>query len=270
MPLWTDAAIKERWMALPDGARISVAADGNDWLFPNGTVFMKHFHFQGQLVETRLLVRHDDGLWSGYSYEWDADGLDATWIPGGKTKQVLQQYWTYPSSAQCLQCHNSANNFVIGPETLQLNFHMNYVATQRNANQLDTLTHIGLFENAVALDRQLALPAVEGSDSVLNRSRAYLHANCGFCHTSGGPGLGPMDFHYLSPNMQVCDVAATRGDLGISGAGLVVPGSVDLSIVYQRMNRRNAYGMPPLGSLIVDPLGTTLVAQWINGLSGCP
>lgn len=273
VPLWTDAAVKQRWLALPDGEQITVANDGNDWIFPVGTVFYKHFYLTGELVETRLLVRHDDGQWAGYSYEWDADGLDATWVAGGKTKSIQGQQWTYPSSAQCLQCHNSANNFVIGPETLQLNFSINYAATGRNANQADTLEHIGLFANPQAIRRQILLADVnDNSLAIQDRAKAYLHANCGFCHLDGGPGLGPMDFHYLTlaANMQVCDVLPTRGDLGIVDARLVAPSSISRSVVYQRMIRRDAYAMPPLASHIVDSYGTVLLENWIGSIGTCP
>ena len=38
-----------------------------------------------QLVETRLFMRHPDGDWAGYTYEWNAQRTDATLVQGGKT-----------------------------------------------------------------------------------------------------------------------------------------------------------------------------------------
>src|SRR6185503_18956361 len=75
-PFWSDNAIKERWLAIPNGTSISVGADG-DFTFPNGTVLMKHFRLGGQLIETRLFMRHPDGDWAGYTYEWNAQHTDA-------------------------------------------------------------------------------------------------------------------------------------------------------------------------------------------------
>jgi hypothetical protein len=62
---WSDGAVKERWTALPDGQNIAAASNG-DWAFPYGSMLMKRFRANGSLVETRLLIRHSGGNWSGY------------------------------------------------------------------------------------------------------------------------------------------------------------------------------------------------------------
>jgi hypothetical protein len=36
-----------------------------------------------------------------------------------------------------------------------------------------------------------------------------------------------------------------------------------------RVIRRDASGMPPLGSTVVDSAGVALLHSWINGLAGC-
>jgi hypothetical protein len=36
------------------------------------------------------------------------------------------------------------------------------------------------------------------------------------------------------------------------------------------MDRRDAFGMPPLASLEVDVDGVALVSDWIAGLTACP
>ena len=41
-PFWSDGATKQRWIALPDGAGITVQSD-RDWSFPERTVLVKHF-----------------------------------------------------------------------------------------------------------------------------------------------------------------------------------------------------------------------------------
>ncbi len=83
-PFWSDGATKERWLAIPNGTSISVGADG-DFTFPSGSVLMKHFRLNGNLIETRLFMRHPDGDWAGYTYEWNAQHTDATLVQGGKT-----------------------------------------------------------------------------------------------------------------------------------------------------------------------------------------
>ena len=98
VPFWSDGAVKERFYAIPDGTTIDVDADG-DWLFPNGTVLMKNFRLNDELFETRLFMRHPDGVWAGYTYEWNQAGTDATRVIGGKTKDVQGQPWEYPSES---------------------------------------------------------------------------------------------------------------------------------------------------------------------------
>src|SRR6185369_6690142 len=96
-PFFSDGAVKTRWLALPDGQRIVVENDG-DFTFPSGSVLMKNFRLGTTLIETRLFMRHNDGVWAGYTYEWDEDGRDATLLLGGKKKQITsQRSWLYPS-----------------------------------------------------------------------------------------------------------------------------------------------------------------------------
>ncbi|MNC94444.1 hypothetical protein D3C83_112980 [compost metagenome] len=60
------------------------------------------------------------------------------------------------------------------------------------------------------------------------------------------------------------------GDLGLGAAArLIAPGSAANSVLVARMNRRDANGMPPLASGIIDAAGVALTQQWINNLSTC-
>ena len=93
--LWSDAAIKSRWVAVPnDGPpyasdeQISFVPTG-EWTFPNGTVFVKHFELtvneitgERKRLETRLLVRSSNGGVYGVTYKWRADNTDADLLPG--------------------------------------------------------------------------------------------------------------------------------------------------------------------------------------------
>ena len=72
-PFFSDDAAKTRWLALPDGERINIIFNNhNDFDFPNGSVLVKNFTLGGNLVETRLFMRHNNGSWAGYTYEWNA------------------------------------------------------------------------------------------------------------------------------------------------------------------------------------------------------
>ncbi|MCI0746218.1 MAG: PQQ-dependent sugar dehydrogenase, partial [Verrucomicrobia subdivision 3 bacterium] len=101
-PLWSDGAIKTRWMALPnDGAPYSANeqigyAPFGEWSFPNGTVFIKHFDLAideanpnlRRRLETRFLVRDTNGAAYGITYKWRADNSDADLLTGALNEEI--------------------------------------------------------------------------------------------------------------------------------------------------------------------------------------
>ena len=272
-PFWSDGAIKERFIGLPNGTTIARAADG-DWTFPNGTVIVKNFRLAGNLVETRHLMRHPDGVWAGYTYEWNDQQTAATRVRGGKAVDIGGQVWIYPSEGQCLECHTSAAGFALGPETAQLNKAFTYPSTQRTANQLETLDHVMMFSTplpgpALGLET-MPDPADTGADTS-DRARAYLHTNCAQCHRPGGPTPSSMDLRYstLLSNTDACDAVPLEGDLGIPNARLIAPGDAARSLLVERAGRRDSHGMPPLGSAVIDTAGISILVSWIDGLSAC-
>lgn len=271
---WSDGAEKERWIALPDEQNISVGADG-DWDFPNGTVLMKNFRLDNRLIETRLFMRHPDGVWAGYTYEWNAQGNDATLVRGGKQVTLGERTWIYPSESQCIQCHTQAAGGSLGLETKQLAFNITYPQTGRDAHQLVTLNAITVLASPIAdPTAETAYPDPSGTAGTLaERARAYLHTNCSQCHRPGGPTTSNMDLRYATAlaDTNACGVAPALGNLGIGDAQLIAPGASDRSVLPARMSLRGvAEAMPPagLGSL-VDTEGVTLIQSWIDSLSGC-
>jgi uncharacterized repeat protein (TIGR03806 family) len=269
-PLWSDGAVKERYLALPDGKQVRVGEDG-DWELPIGTVLVKNFSIGLRRVETRLFMRHPDGSWGGYSYEWDDAQQDATLLPANKSRQVGAQTWYYPSRAECQQCHTRVAGFSLGLETGQLNRDELYPSTQRLSNQLATFEHIGLFEAPLA-DTQASYPAPTGSESLELRARAYLHANCSFCHRPNGTGRGSADFRFSTPLAQagLCNAAPQEGNLGVANARLLAPGEPARSLLSVRMHSLDAYRMPPLASRVEDTAGVGVVDAWISSLTACP
>ena len=276
VPLWSDGAEKNRWMAVPDGTYINIDSEG-DFDYPNGTVLVKDFRLDQKLVETRWFVRHDDGQWAGYSFEWDDAETDATLVPAeGKQKQIGGQIWTYPSRSQCLSCHTSVSGRSLGPEIAQLNGEITYPSTGVTANQLETLEYIGMLDAPLPdvpanLD---ALPEItDTSFGLEERARGYLHANCAMCHRPNGPGQGPEDFRYWIPTGQIgaINVNPTQGDLGLPDAKLISPGSPENSIMLLRTESLDsAVRMPPLASEIVDSVGTQLLSDWIEQIPPGP
>jgi uncharacterized repeat protein (TIGR03806 family) len=269
---WSDGAAKERFIALPNGSTITRDAN-DDWQFPNGTVIVKNFRLNGNLVETRHLMRHPDGVWAGYTYEWDAQQSEARRVRGGKTVISNGQPWIFPSESECMACHTSAAGIALGPETAQLNRTLVYPSTGRTAHQLETMDNLLMFTTPlppVSNLPRLTIPA-DTAAAIDDRARAYLHTNCSQCHRPDGPTPASMDLRYdtLLSNTNACDVAPALGDLGIANARLIAPGDALRSIIVRRMMRRDSHGMPPLGSARIDDDGIDLLSDWITGLGSC-
>ena len=267
MPLWSDGADKRRWLWLPVGGQVHIGSDGH-WELPLGSVLIKEFSVAGKRVETRLLVHHDDGDWAGYSYEWLDDQSDALLLPSSKSRDLGGgKHWYYPSRSDCLQCHTQTAGRTLGLETAQ----MNREAPNGGGNQLAALDAVGAFDAPLPATLTAFAHADDLAAPLGDRARAYLHANCSFCHRMGGPGRVPPDWRFALSLAQTgaCNVAPQDGDLGVAGAKLIVPGSPATSVTSVRMHALDAHRMPPLGTHVVDTSGAALVDDWIRSLTSC-
>ncbi|MBK7539932.1 MAG: PQQ-dependent sugar dehydrogenase [Myxococcales bacterium] len=273
-PLWADAADKERYLAIPDGKTIAINAE-QDWELPVGAVVAKGFSVAGKRLETRLFMRHDDGGWGGYTYEWNEQGTDATLLPAGKVKAIGAggEAWAYPSRSQCMQCHSQAAGGTIGLETAQLNRDAVYPSTNRLSNQLATLDHIGLFSAPLpaAPSEAPRLAEPDGAEPLEARARSYLHANCAHCHRPMGGGQGTMDLRITQSlrDAKICNVDNTQGQ--VEGASkLLAPGAPQASVLSRRLHATDSKRMPPVGVSVADPLGQKLIDDWISSVTACP
>jgi len=273
VPFWSDGANKDRSIGLPNGTAISINAQ-DDWVFPPGTVLVKNFRLNGRLIETRHLMRHPDGVWAGYTYEWNAAETEATRVRGGKTELIDGQDWVFPDEAQCLQCHTVVAGVALGPETSQMNRDFTYPSTGRAHNQLETLDAIAMFSSPLQGNPSTLPSMPEPGDSATDlgdRARAYLHTNCAACHQPGGPTPVNLDLRYTTSllDTNACNVAPDAGGVGIPMPLIIAPGNAGRSVLVARTDRRDVDGMPPLGSTIVDADGVSLLTDWINGLANC-
>lgn len=267
-PLWSDGAEKQRWFALPEGGQITIGEDG-DWDLPVGSVVMKEFTRGGQRLETRLLVRHTDGEWAGYSYAWNAEGTDATYVPGGKTETVADGgQWTWPASSDCLTCHTDFAGRTLGLETDQLDRDVT-LEDGSTVGQLAWLDGQGLFTASPSPSADPLPDPLAGADTEERRVRSYLHSNCSYCHRADS-GLSAMDLRWTTADPALCGQAPSNGDLGVDGALLVDPGSPETSLLALRLADLGAYRMPPLATSVVHDEAVALVEGWIAGLSECP
>lgn len=100
------------------------------------------------------------------------------------------------------------------------------------------------------------------------RVRAYLDANCAYCHQPGGIGKGRMDLRFGTP-LQWSAVFALSGRTAPDGRPLfhIRPGDIRASDIYIRMASLGKDAMPPLGRTQVDERGLALMRKWIESLA---
>ena len=262
--LWSDQAMKRRWISLPAGSQIDTT-DPDSWQFPVGTKVWKEFSRDGVRVETRLIQRIGPGPddWALMAYLWDDTGSDAFAVPDGVV-DARQTPHNVPSAAECMGCHGGRRSRLLGFSAIQL-------AHDDPAGMvtLDQLQSRGLLTTPIAGPTTLQAPA-ETTAAI-----GYLHANCSHCHNqdrparSGGPRCfdpeQKFDFFLRTRDLGAAEqTAAYRTAVG----SVIKRGNADDSEVIQRMSGRGRFpvSMPPLGSERVDDHGVALVRAWIEGL----
>lgn len=266
--LFSDDADKRRYVAIPDGRTIAVDEDGHLGL-PEGSVLVKEFSLAGRRVETRLLVRHADGAWTGASYEWNDAQTDAVRLDDVKSKRLPSgQEWTFPSPTQCFVCHTKAAKIALGLETQQLNRAWSYGPGDTD-NQLHKLGEIGYLDAKLDPGTAPRLPEIAGAAPIEERARGYLHANCSMCHRAGGPTPIAMDLRFSRPLAPFADPCRPVHIEGVEGVRLLSPGDPARSAIHIRMNALNGYKMPPIGRSTVDDRGSALVDAWIRTMPPC-
>jgi hypothetical protein len=302
-PLWSDGALKTRYVAVPNNGgvitpneQITFAPTGT-WTFPAGTVFVKTFQLNTDTtnpnvqhrLETRLLVRDINGAVYGVTYKWRPDNSDADLLTSSLTENILitnatgmsTQTWYYPSPVDCLTCHTPWAGYVLGVNARQLNGNESYPAAggTNTDNQLRTLNRLGLFNPAFdegSISNFEGLSALTNLNASLQqRARSYLDANCAQCHTPlNTSGIrANFDARYDMPLAQQNITNYPAGNpLGISDNACIVKAQdIWRSVLYARINTtNNAIQMPPLARNLIDTNAVSVFAAWINSLPGIP
>lgn len=292
-PLWTDGAVKDRWVAIPNDGSHNTAAervgykDSGSWTFPVGTVLVKHFALpvdarQPSLVkpvETRFFVHGSDGVYYGVTYRWNEAGTDAALLTGGDSRDFTitdvhgntrTQRWDFPSRADCRTCHTAGADNVLGLRAHQMAKDMTYALTGRTSNQLETWNHLGIFGSSFgSRDPATVAAAVNPNDphaSLDMRVRSYLAANCSHCHYEGGVSANfDASFHVPLSSQGIVDGLINRPLSGVANR-VVSPADLVNSIMHSRMSVVGANQMPPLGKNVVDEDAVALLTDWIRSL----
>jgi glucose/arabinose dehydrogenase len=289
VPFWSDNAIKSRWFSVPN-TNLAIGYDPtNNWAFPTGTVWIKHFELvtnhltQARTrLETRFLVRNPAGVY-GVTYRWGGQtnaelvgdgGLDEAFVitdPGGILRT---QVWRYPSRTECLSCHNPVAGHALGFHTAQLNRDHAYInlanATGLTDNQLRALSAVGYFTPAIG--NVHTLPALANWDNTAAslewRVRSWLAANCASCHLPGGSGGGTWDARSFVPTALAGIIeGGVVNNLGNPAARIIATGSLTNSMLYQRAGGFTGSRMPPLATSVLDTNNLNLLATWIGSAS---
>ena len=271
-PLWSDGAEKLRFLYLPRGAVARAQGDGLLDL-PVGAALVKTFafadrmtnHGQRQLVETRVLLHRASG-WVAASYQWNKAQTEARLVPAGARVPITTPTgeaisYKIPNRNQCKECHALDNVMTpIGPKAR--NLAPAWLDAQRRAGRLDAVPAVAhrlpLWE-----DRAKLTPAVA--------ARAYLEANCAYCHNARGAAsnsglwLGWDEPDRVRLGLGKPPVAAGRGSGTL--AFDVAPGNPDGSILLHRMaSTEPGVAMPEIGRSSVDKDGLAVIRAWIASL----
>ena len=295
-PLFSDYAVKPRFVSVPEGQTIEYS-DTERWQSPVGTIYVKTFAYPVderdpelglQLIETRLLV-HEDSGWKVHTYAYGDDPSDADRLTTGRNlsvswkdlngdTQTVESY-RIPSNGECRKCHNPVpDTRTLGPSTGMLNMDNDYGAGP--VNQIDHFASLGWLDTTPPPANErvtYANPFDPASDAdVHERTRSYFDSNCSHCHAPDGEAAEhqlfldyeSMDLVTGNPfNWGVCKkpTAATRTECTLTFD--VVPLDPDSSLLLCRVETTDALEMmPPVGRTVEHTQAVELIRDWINNL----
>ncbi len=304
-PLFSDFALKQRAIYVPDGAAATFEPE-QALGFPVGTVLIKNFYFAAdlrapaenlKLVETRLLVRHEDG-WHPLPYIWDAEQRDAVLSPSGDVRTVefidaegeaRVANYLIPQRNQCETCHARQESTTSTPEIVpigvkawQLHRSYDYGGDVGTRNQLEHLAELGLLTGLPALETIAAAYDFGGieaggvsaipAEDIERAARSYLDINCAHCHSPNGVqgNTSQLFLNHDATDLFRLGVCKRPGSAGLGTGGFtfdIVPGDPDTSILYFRTATEQVGAMMPLlGRSLTHEHGAELVRAWIAAM----
>ncbi|WP_316816066.1 SO2930 family diheme c-type cytochrome [Pedobacter nyackensis] len=282
--LFTDYAIKDRFIVLPKGAAMKYTTEGA-LDFPDSTIIVKNFAYTNEnhqkvMIETRLLVKDPgDKDWKVMNYLWNKEQTDAIrHITGAKIpitlldddgNKLLTNYQV-PNTNDCKRCHIKDGALIpIGPKARNLNI---TVAGQKE-NQLKVWAAKGVLKGLPDTGVVAQLPnwADPKHFSLNQRARAYLDVNCAHCHTKGGDAFNTglfLEYEQTNPSHLGINKAPVSAGGGAGGLDYdIIPGDAIHSILFYRMNSTEpGTAMPELARTVTHKEGVELIRKWINNM----
>lgn len=282
-PFWSDHAVKQRWFSVPDPDRTFGFSPTANWSLPTGSVWIKHFDLDlergnpetRRRLETRFLIRNEAGVY-GFTYRWDDEQGNAHLVPEEGLSEsfeikedgvVRTQVWRYPSWSECLACHTPQGGLVLGFNTPQLNREMIY--GNETVNQLLAFSQMGYFKDPLESvdDLTAMVDPADNSAPLDERVRSHLAVNCAQCHQPGGPALGSWDGRFTTPLQEAGLLEGLLvNDRGHPANRVIRPGSIEESMIWQRISVLGTGHMPPVATSELDHESIALFELWINSL----
>ncbi len=290
--LWSDGAVKRRFIRLPAGTTIDVS-EWDEWRFPEGTTLWKEFVLGGKRIETRMFKKGANSAWSHTTYRWNNDETDAVASSTGESIPGLgPDGGTYeiPEKGECETCHFGKKDQVLGFDAVSLGL------PTATGYTLATLTSEGRLSPAPP-KTSLDFPGNDGARAALG----ILNINCGVCHNPNtnaaasfasslrlgvrAEQLAPSDGG-VPATVEELDVWTTgyckdanrdEDDAGVKFK-FIRGAAPERSLVSVLSGRRVPEGekpsstvqMPPIVSRAVDHAGHRVLDDWIASLPACP
>lgn len=284
-PLFSDYAHKKRFVWMPPGSSASYVADTCVLAFPESAVLIKNFFYDNvqplgarRILETRLLIRRN-GAWVYAEYVWNAAQTEAIldmngsympvqWVDDNGALRSVN--YRFPSTTECHTCHKLGDtNIPIGPKPQNLDMDMAYA--DGTMNQLDKWVSVGYLEPGVPADIDAVVQWDDPAQSLNDRVRAYVDANCSHCHANGRYcDYRPMRFAWhATPDPAMLGVCVPPQDpLLPVHTHIVKPGNLEKSLLYYRINSDlDGVRMPLVGRTLVHEEGRALIEAWILSLT---
>ena len=232
---------------------------------------VKHFRIGNQLVETRLFMRHPDGVWAGYTYQWNQAQTEATRVTRWRHGQCRRPDLDLPErSAVHAVPHGSSGRQPgtrNGPAERR-----SHLSADRAHGEPDHDAQRG--QRAVAAGRRESAGLCRSFRHRPEPDGARAQPTCTrTARTATGLRAGrPASTSTCATTRRLrrpAPVTSRRraGDLGIANARIIAPGDDARSVLLARMTRRNANMMPPIASNVVDAAGVQLIGAWIDSLT---
>lgn len=286
--LFSDYALKNRFVWMPKGVKATFNGDGNVLELPVGSALIKNFYYKNvqpnnttKIIETRIMIRKSTG-WIFANYIWNDQQTDAllttqstardlSWKDANNVVHTLN-YRTPEVDFECLRCHSTFNNQIINPLGIKpqnINYNFNYA--EGSKNQLNKLIEFGYLENNLPDQINSTVDFNDTSKSLDLRVRSYFDANCAHCHVNGGEAsMHNLRFAFnetINPVKMGVTAHAAHYLEGYNNV-TVTPGNVNLSILHYRINTENdlLYIMPPLTRTKRHTEAVQLIETWINSL----